>query len=67
LSFNNADSLLNKIGELQALITEKKYDIIDATEVFPKSQQLDYNDPELQLDRYTIFHPTKKGIAKLFN
>ena len=56
----NADSLFNKMGELQALITEKQNDIISVTEVFPKSQQLDYNDPELQLDGYTIFHPIKK-------
>ena len=56
----NADNLFNKMGELQALITEKQYDIIAVTEVFPKSQQLDYNDPELQLDGYTIFHPIKK-------
>ena len=39
MMYTNADSLLNKIGELQALITEKKYDIIDVTEVFPKNQQ----------------------------
>ena len=50
----------NKIGELQALITGEKNYIIAVTEVFPKSQQLDYNGPELQLDGYTIFHPTKK-------
>ena len=60
MMYTNVDSLFNKMGELQALITEKKYDSIAVTEVFPKSQQLDYNDPELQLDGYTIFHPTKK-------
>ena len=47
------------MGKLQALITGGKNYIIAVTEVFPKSQQLD-NDPELQLDGYTLFNPTKK-------
>ena len=42
--YTNADSLFNKLGELQTLISEKKYDIIAITEIFPKNQNLDYND-----------------------
>ena len=38
--YTNADSLFNKMDELQALITGKNiYDIIAVTEVFPKSLQ----------------------------
>jgi hypothetical protein len=58
--YTNADSLFNKLGELQTLISEKKYDIIAITEIFPKKQNLDYNDNLWNIPGYTFHYPTQK-------
>lgn len=53
------------MGELTALVTEKNYDVIAITEVFPKTQNLDYSDIEnnWNLQGYTLHHPTKKSYT----
>jgi hypothetical protein len=58
--YTNADSLFNKLGELQTLISEKKYDTIAITEIFPKNQNLDYNDNLWNIPGYTFHYPTQK-------
>ena len=58
--YTNADSLFNKLGELQTLISEKKYDIIAITEIFPKNQNLDNNDKLWNMPGYTFHYPTQK-------
>jgi hypothetical protein len=69
--YTNADSLFNKLGELQTLISEKKYDIIAITEIFPKNQNLDYNDNLWNIPGYTFHYPTQKvftaRIMKIFS
>jgi hypothetical protein len=58
--YTNADSLFNKFGELQTLISKKKYDIIAITEIFHKYQNLDYNDNLWNIPGYTFHYPTQK-------
>ena len=58
--YTNADSLFNKMGELVTLVTEKKYDIIAITEVFPKNYNLDYNDNAWYIPGYTLHTPANK-------
>jgi hypothetical protein len=53
-------NLFNKLGELQTLISKKKYDIIAIAEIFPRKQNLDYNDNLWNIPGYTFHYPTKK-------
>jgi hypothetical protein len=39
---------------------EEIYDIIAITEIFPKNQNLDYNDDLWNIPGYTFHYPTQK-------
>lgn len=58
--YTNVDSLYNKLGELKTLLKDKNYDIVALTEIFPKSQVIDYNDSIWNIPGYTLYHPSQK-------
>ena len=60
--YTNADSLFNKMGELVVLVTERKYDVIAITEIFPKNHSLKYNDNIWNIPGYTLQCPSKKHL-----
>ena len=52
--FTNADSLLNKFAELQALIHDESPHIIAICEVKPKNSRYAITDPEVQIAGYDM-------------
>ena len=53
--FTNADSLTNKLGELQCRIKVTSPDILCVTEVYPKNSVYDVSPALLQISRYDCF------------
>ena len=51
----NADSLLNKLDEFKSRFLHEKPDIIDITEVLPKSMKYVISKAELDLKGYELF------------
>ena len=56
--YTNADSLINKLDELQSRISLRHPDIICVTEVFPKHCSCDVTAAELCLGGYDCFYST---------
>ncbi len=53
--YTNADSLLNKIGELTTLATLTEPDLIMITEALPKNVQTAVQESELKIDGYELY------------
>eukprot|EP00112_Aurelia_sp_Birch-Aquarium-sp1_P016644 Seg3791.4 transcript_id=Seg3791.4/GoldUCD/mRNA.D3Y31 product="hypothetical protein" protein_id=Seg3791.4/GoldUCD/D3Y31 len=56
----NADSLLNKIAELETLVAEQDPDIIAITETLPKNCEDPVQESELSINGYDIHYNTLK-------
>ena len=62
--YTNADSLSNKINELNIRIDSDRPDIICITEILPKNYLYEINNEELAIQRYSCCHNDnmKRGI-----
>ena len=58
--YSNADSLMNKRTELEALVEIHKPEVISITEVKPKNCRFEIQPSEVQLDGYELFHTLDK-------
>ena len=56
----NADSLMNKRTELDALIEIHRPDVIGIVEVKPKNYRYEIQECEIAIDGYDIFHNLEK-------
>ena len=59
--YSNADALMNKRTELEALVEIHKPEVISITEVKPKNCRFEIQPSEVQIDGYELFHTLDKN------
>lgn len=66
--YNNADSLSNKLHELQISVQEHNPYIVFITEIKPKNSRIQMTENIIRIDGYEVFHnietdPEGRGIC----